>query len=615
MNTKDDITISSKQIEQFKQDDNEAKGKAKSLLSNDSIKESTLQVVLALLKITRLNHTIKPEMFESVDNYKEFIFKCIVEPYKPISLGTYYAEKDEYKKIVECSKIYEFNQNRYSICTYNTYQYTNFCETIANKYHLEGYKSILLAFHMVMKEMIDLLSEKSLFHERNISPNIVGAYNMTEVIDYYLGEYNIESKYRAKEVLPYLICYIYKNGLYNYQNLLSLICDCYKQAEEYEKNYNIVKLDNSSMPDNSFAAKMSAINNDKKSSIEAEENEYLKEIFNYSNVILTDTNIGSAVNALISSFPVNITLNTINYCALRYLFFEQSACKIHLLFDYKTVLKFYFEENDIIAAVHSLEVFSRVIKKRYHVPDKYTKEVTWCVFNNCVIHKYATKWISISVTGDIADKDIEEYIIECLNDDMINPTDDESIALLVFYLIHMNKHINNQPEKSFLNICYPQMEEYRGIRNIIKKYNDSRHIDNLELKLFGNLSNNNEIRIHYTMDDIDLMTGTEFEEFIAKLFNSMGYYSSTTKASGDQGIDVIAEKNGIKYGIQAKCYSGAVGNSAVQEAAAGKQFYGCDKVIVVTNNSFTKSAIKLAEANGVILWDRFILSEKLIYMN
>lgn len=610
MNTKDNITITSDQIEQFKQNDNEAKEKSIALLSNDTIKESTLQVVLELLQITRLNHNIKPEMFESAENYKDFLFRCIVEPYS-FNIN----KQNEFKKLIECAKMFEFNRYQYKIYSYHTYLYGNFYKTISDKYRLEDYKSILLAFHMVMNVMIDLLSEKSLFHELNISPNIVGSYDMTEVINYYLFEYHIESKYDAQKVIPYLICYIYKNGLYNYQNLLSLICDCYKQAEEYEKIYNIAKLDNSSMPDNSFAAKMNAINNHKKSIIEAEENEYLKEILNYSNVILADTNIDSAVNALISSFPVNITLNTINYCALRYLFFEKSACKIHVLFDYKAVLKFYFEENDIIAAVHSLEGFSRVIKKRYQVPDEYTKEVTWCVFNNCVIHKYATKWISISVTGDIADKDIEEYIIECLNDDMINSNDDESISLLVFYLIYMNKHINNQPEKSFLNICYPQMEEYKGIRSIIKRYKDNRHIDNLELKLFGNLSNNNEIRIHYTMDDIDLMTGTEFEEFIAKLFNSMGYYSSTTKASGDQGIDVIAEKNGIKYGIQAKCYSGAVGNSAVQEAAAGKQFYGCDKVIVVTNNSFTKSAIKLAEANGVILWDRFILSEKLIYMN
>ena len=80
MNTKDNITISSEQIEQFIKDDNDAKEKAKELLSNAAIKESALQVVFNLLQITT-SHSIKPEMFESIETYKDFIFKCIVEPY------------------------------------------------------------------------------------------------------------------------------------------------------------------------------------------------------------------------------------------------------------------------------------------------------------------------------------------------------------------------------------------------------------------------------------------------------------------------------------------------------------------------------------------------------
>ncbi|HCK64906.1 MAG TPA: hypothetical protein DHW49_01445, partial [Anaerolineae bacterium] len=70
----------------------------------------------------------------------------------------------------------------------------------------------------------------------------------------------------------------------------------------------------------------------------------------------------------------------------------------------------------------------------------------------------------------------------------------------------------------------------------------------------------------YTIDDIDLMTGQEFENFIAELFSRLGYETEITKASGDQGIDVIALKNGVKIGIQTKCYSGTIGNRAIQEA-------------------------------------------------
>ena len=115
----------------------------------------------------------------------------------------------------------------------------------------------------------------------------------------------------------------------------------------------------------------------------------------------------------------------------------------------------------------------------------------------------------------------------------------------------------------------------------------------------------------YTIDDIDLMSGSEFEEFVGTLFKKMGYSSQVTKQSGDQGLDVIASKYGTKIGIQAKCYSNTVGNSAIQEAVAGKSFYRCDKVIVITNNYFTPAAIELAQSNDVILWNRDMLKEKI----
>ncbi|MBN1078312.1 restriction endonuclease [Clostridium botulinum] len=107
------------------------------------------------------------------------------------------------------------------------------------------------------------------------------------------------------------------------------------------------------------------------------------------------------------------------------------------------------------------------------------------------------------------------------------------------------------------------------------------------------------------------MTGSEFEIFTGELFKKMEYKTMVTKATGDQGIDVIAEKNGVRYGIQAKCYSNTVSNSAIQEVVAGIAFYKCDKAIVITNNYFTNAAIGLAKANGVVLWDRTMLKQKI----
>ena len=100
------------------------------------------------------------------------------------------------------------------------------------------------------------------------------------------------------------------------------------------------------------------------------------------------------------------------------------------------------------------------------------------------------------------------------------------------------------------------------------------------------------------------MSGQEFEDLVAKLFLTMGYNTTITPVSGDQGIDIIAENDRIKIGIQAKRNSTQVSNQAVQEAVAGKVFYNLDRVMVVTNNYYTSSAKELAKANHVQLWDQ-----------
>lgn len=107
---------------------------------------------------------------------------------------------------------------------------------------------------------------------------------------------------------------------------------------------------------------------------------------------------------------------------------------------------------------------------------------------------------------------------------------------------------------------------------------------------------------------IDTMDGIEFEEYLSIILTSNGYQSSVTKASGDQGADLIIEKNNIKYAVQAKRYSNTVGNTAVQEVVSSKLFYGLDNAIVITNNYFTHSARELAKRCDVELIDRMGLS-------
>jgi DNA segregation ATPase FtsK/SpoIIIE-like protein len=106
----------------------------------------------------------------------------------------------------------------------------------------------------------------------------------------------------------------------------------------------------------------------------------------------------------------------------------------------------------------------------------------------------------------------------------------------------------------------------------------------------------------------DEMDGHEFEAFCADLLQKNGYTKvRNTTGSGDYGVDIFAEKDGITYAIQCKRFSSNIGNKAVQEIFSGKNFYKCDKGAVLTNQYFTSAAKKTAEHTGVILWDRDFL--------
>ena len=110
-------------------------------------------------------------------------------------------------------------------------------------------------------------------------------------------------------------------------------------------------------------------------------------------------------------------------------------------------------------------------------------------------------------------------------------------------------------------------------------------------------------------------TPQQYEIKIATELRNLGFVARTTKASGDQGADVLASKNGMSFAIQCKMYSKPVGNKAVQEANAGRDFYKKDYGVVVSNAGFTKSARQAANACGIILLNDNQLEDLLKYTN
>jgi restriction system protein len=105
-------------------------------------------------------------------------------------------------------------------------------------------------------------------------------------------------------------------------------------------------------------------------------------------------------------------------------------------------------------------------------------------------------------------------------------------------------------------------------------------------------------------DETKEMSGTEFEDYVARIARSCGVPVIMTAITGDWGVDIIVGKRPNRLAIQCKRQSRPVGASAIQEVVAGAPMQDCAKTMVVTNHEFTPAARKLAELHGCQLVGR-----------
>lgn len=251
----------------------------------------------------------------------------------------------------------------------------------------------------------------------------------------------------------------------------------------------------------------------------------------------------------------------------------------------------------------AFSTFNELLCKEAQIESSKIQLLSYLLLQNSVIDKYSTLWQEEYHDGKFGEESINEYVHRCLDSNIIDSLDDYGFTLLTYYILKQKNNIYN---------TFPF--EIKNIQTTINEFKEKRQNELLRKQILSENSTEITIRTQFrpSINDIDVMTGVEFEKFVCVLFQRMGYIAYVTQTSRDQGLDVIAEKNGKRIGIQAKCYANIVSNSAVQEAVAGKNYYNCERVIVVTNNFFTKSAIDLAKANNVVLWNRDILKEKII---
>ena len=103
------------------------------------------------------------------------------------------------------------------------------------------------------------------------------------------------------------------------------------------------------------------------------------------------------------------------------------------------------------------------------------------------------------------------------------------------------------------------------------------------------------------INELKKLSGIEFEDYLAVLFKNHGYQVQTIPTTGDYGADLILHKDQQLIAVQAKCYTGSVGVTAVQEALSGMAYYRCHSAWVVTTGNYTANAVELARQSKVQL--------------
>lgn len=108
--------------------------------------------------------------------------------------------------------------------------------------------------------------------------------------------------------------------------------------------------------------------------------------------------------------------------------------------------------------------------------------------------------------------------------------------------------------------------------------------------------------------DLNAMDGLLFEKYVAELLKHRGYTKVTLTERYDLGVDIIAIKDGICWGVQVKRYRDMVKAAAVRQVVTALPHYKCQRAMVVTNSVFSRPAQILARSNDCVLVDRDVLA-------
>lgn len=237
---------------------------------------------------------------------------------------------------------------------------------------------------------------------------------------------------------------------------------------------------------------------------------------------------------------------------------------------------------------------ARITKGEYEFSDINSIDLYYQIISSIYIEKFNNFFVLFKDYFDLI-KENKELLVSkkriYLKEDEFGDIDpSEWIDYLQRFAVRRNLYKESN---------YP--DDLEAVVNYIKILN----LDNFEGKAISYLL---ALWEHFERKDdkyASIYTGVDFELYLKTLIEEQleGSYVETTPASGDHGADLLVRFRGIVVAVQAKYYTGSVGNAAVQEIHSGMGFYDADYGMVVTQSKYTEHAKSLAMKLNIHLED------------
>lgn len=167
-------------------------------------------------------------------------------------------------------------------------------------------------------------------------------------------------------------------------------------------------------------------------------------------------------------------------------------------------------------------------------------------------------------------------------------------------LWNKTSNINSETLKEFTDLKEKKYD-YKEIMkelNITEERFDELNVKYDKMKSILDLYKNKDISQEEILDWL-LLSKRELELAVNEIFNKIGYDSKTTRYKGDNGIDIIAKKDGKTTIVE--CMHSIIRPTEIDELLAlqgNKHYYNADNVIYVASSGLYSNAQKFADEFG-----------------